>query len=115
MAAVGADGKDLAIWTSPAWAAAAPFLLLGGEGWGRATAADAAVANDLASDSKGRLRERAKRAFLTRQRRPAGSEVALEERGRGPDPEGRDGGEGAVAGGACVRRLSIRARKAARD
>jgi hypothetical protein len=91
MAAVGADGKDLAIWTSPAWAAAAPFLLLGGEGWGRATAADAAVPNDLASDGKGHLRERAKRAFLTGRRRPAGSEVASEERGRGPDPEGWDG------------------------
>jgi hypothetical protein len=58
---------------------------------------DAAVANDLASEGKGRWRECANRAFLTRQRRLAGSDVALEERGRGPHPEGQGGGEGAVA------------------
>jgi hypothetical protein len=112
MAAVGAVRKDLAIWTSPAWAVAAPFLFLGGEGWGRATVADAAVANDLASEGKGCLQEHANRAFLTGWRRLAGSEVALEEWGRGPDPEGRDGGEGAVAGGAWARRLLIRAQRA---
>jgi hypothetical protein len=112
MAAVGVDRKDLAIWTSPVWAAAAPFLFLGGEGWGRATAADAAVANDLASEGKGHLQEHANRAFLTGRQRLAGSEVALEEQGRGPDPEGQGGGEGALAGGAWVRRLSIRAQRA---
>jgi hypothetical protein len=73
---------------------------------------DATVANDLALEGKGRLQERVNRAFLTRWQRPAGSEVALEEWGRGPDPEGRGGGEGAVAGGAWVRRLSIRAQRA---
>jgi hypothetical protein len=99
--------KDLAIWTSPAWAAVASFLFLGGGGWGMATTA-ATVANDLASDGRGHLQEHVKRAFLTRRWGPAGSEVALEEWGRGPDLEGQCCGEGAAAGGACTQRPLIR-------
>jgi hypothetical protein len=73
---------------------------------------EATVANDLALDGKGRLREHVKRAFLTGQQRPAGSEMALEEQGRGPNPEGQGCGKGAVAGGACVQRLLMRAQRA---
>jgi hypothetical protein len=50
--------------------------------------AEATVANDLALEGKGRLQEHTNRAFLTGRWRPAGSEVALEEQGRGPDPDG---------------------------
>jgi hypothetical protein len=89
-----------------------PSSSWGGGGWGRATAAEAAVANDLALEGKGRLQECTNRAFLTRWRRLAGSKVALEERGRGPDLDGRGGGKGAAAGGAWAQRLSIRARRA---
>jgi hypothetical protein len=68
----------------------------------------ATIANDLELDSRGHLQERTKRAFLTGQWRPAGSEVALEEWGRGPGPESQGCGEGAAAGGACTQRLSMR-------
>jgi hypothetical protein len=73
---------------------------------------EAAVANDLVLDGKGHLQERANRAFLAGRQRPVGSEVALEEQGRGPDPEGQGGGEGAAAGGAWAQRLLIRAWRA---
>jgi hypothetical protein len=49
---------------------------------------------------------------LTGQQRLAGSEMALEERGRSPDLERQGCGEGAAAGGACVQRLLMRVQRA---
>jgi hypothetical protein len=72
----------------------------------------ATVEKDLELEGRGHLQECANRAFLTGQQRQAGSEVALEEWGRGPGPEGQGCGEGAAAGGACMQRLSMRARRA---
>jgi hypothetical protein len=61
----GCGQEGLGHLDKPCLSSGSALPLLGGGGWGRATAVAAAVANDLASDGRGCLQECAKRAFLT--------------------------------------------------